>query len=229
MTRPQIVSRAKWLTARKALLAEEKAFTKARDALSARRRDLPWVKIETPYEFEGPKGRESLAQLFGGKSQLIVYHFMYGADWEQGCKSCSFWADNFNGIGSHLAARDAAIIAISSAPFATLEAFRKRMGWQFKWVSSAGTRFNRDFGVSPEPGQPLKYNYATTVRQMDELPGISIFTRTDAGEVYHTYSCYSRGLDMLNGAYHFLDLLPKGRDEQDLPYAMSWVRHHDRY
>jgi predicted dithiol-disulfide oxidoreductase (DUF899 family) len=229
MTEAHIVSRAEWLKARKTLLAEEKAFTRARDALSVKRREMPWVKIEKAYSFDGPGGRETLAELFGSKSQLIVYHFMYGADWEAGCKSCSFWADNFNGIGAHLAARDTALVAVSSAPFKTLEAFRKRMGWQFKWVSSAGTTFNQDFGVSPEAGKPFDYNYGTTIKEMQELPGISVFAKCEDGAVYHTYSCYSRGLDMLNGAYHYLDLLPKGRDEDSLPFTMAWVRHHDRY
>jgi predicted dithiol-disulfide oxidoreductase (DUF899 family) len=224
-----IATRGEWLEARKALLAKEKEFTKARDALSATRRALPWVKIETPYSFETPEGRETLSDLFAGKSQLIVYHFMYGPTWEQGCKSCSFWADNFNGIDAHLAHRDAALVAVSSAPLATLDAFKKRMGWNFKWVSSGGTTFNQDFGVSPAPGKALDYNYGTVVKEMDELPGISIFAKDAAGSVYHTYSCYSRGLDMLNGAYHIMDLLPKGRDEEGLPYPMAWLRHRDRY
>jgi predicted dithiol-disulfide oxidoreductase (DUF899 family) len=230
MTNAQIVSRDDWLKARKALLAEEKALTRARDALSAKRRAMPWVKIDQAYSFDGPEGRETLVQLFGGKSQLIVYHFMYGADWQAGCKSCSFWADNFNGIGAHLGARDAALAAVSTAPFKTLEAFRKRMGWQFKWVSSAGTTFNQDFGVSPAPGQPLDYNFGgSQITEMQELPGISVFAKGQDGTVYHSYSCYSRGLDMLNGAYHYLDLLPKGRDEQGLPSTMAWLKHHDRY
>jgi predicted dithiol-disulfide oxidoreductase (DUF899 family) len=229
MTAPVIATRGEWLEARKALLAKEKEFTKARDALSAQRRAMPWVKIETPYSFETPAGSETLSDLFAGKSQLIVYHFMYGPTWEQGCKSCSFWADNYNGTDVHLAHRDATLIAVSSAPLATLEAYKKRMGWTFKWVSSGGTTFNQDFGVSPKPGEPLDYNYGTVVKEMDELPGISIFAKDAAGNVYHTYSCYSRGLDMLNGAYHMMDLLPKGRDEEGLPYPMAWVRHRDKY
>jgi predicted dithiol-disulfide oxidoreductase (DUF899 family) len=229
MLEPRIVTHDDWIAARKALLAEEKAFTQARDALSAKRRDLPWRKVRTDYRFDGPDGPQSLADLFEGRSQLIVYHFMYGPDWEQGCKSCSFWADNFNGVFVHLNQRDVSLVAVSTAPLATLDAFRRRMGWSFKWVSSGSSTFNQDFGVSPAPGQPIDYNYGTAVKEMDELPGISVFAKGAEGCVYHTYSCYSRGLDMLNGAYHFLDLVPKGRDEQDLPYSMSWLKHHDRY
>jgi predicted dithiol-disulfide oxidoreductase (DUF899 family) len=215
--------------ARKALLAEEKNFTKARDALSAKRRDMPWVRIEKTYDFDGPNGRVTLADLFEGRSQLIVYHFMYGPDWDQGCKSCSFWADNFNDIIVHLNQRDVSMVAVSTAPVGTLANFQKRMGWNFVWVSSGGTSFNQDFGVSPEPGAPLSYNYGTAIKDMDELPGVSVFVKDAVGAIYHSYSCYSRGLDMLNGAYHLLDLVPKGRDEAALPYTMSWVKHHDRY
>ena len=229
MTSANVVSRETWLTARRELLAEEKAFTAARDALSAKRRRMPWVKVETDYAFDGPKGRASLAELFEGKSQLIVYHFMMGPDWKEGCKSCSFWADNFNGIVVHLKQRDVTLVAVSSAALEKIEAFRKRMGWIFPWVSSSGTSFNADIGVSPEPGRPFIYNYGREVTEMDELPGISVFARDAAGNVYHTYSCYSRGLDMLNGAYHYLDLVPKGRDEDGLRFTMEWVKHHDRY
>jgi predicted dithiol-disulfide oxidoreductase (DUF899 family) len=229
MIEPRIVSRNDWLVERKAFLAEEKTFTKARDALSAKRRDLPWVKIDTPYVFDGPQGKQSLSDLFVGRSQLIVYHFMMGPDWEQGCKSCSFWADNFNDIIVHLNHRDVSMIAISSAPITKIEAFRKRMGWNFNWVSSGGTTFNQDFGVSLQPGESVLYNYGTSKIDMDEFPGISVFARDEKGAVYHTYSCYSRGLDMLNGAYNYLDLVPKGRDEEGLPGTMSWLKHHDRY
>jgi predicted dithiol-disulfide oxidoreductase (DUF899 family) len=229
MLEPRIVSHDEWLAARKAFLAEEKTFTKARDALSAKRRELPWVKVDTRYTFDTPKGKESLSDLFAGRSQLIVYHFMLGPDWEQGCKSCSFWADNFNDIIVHLNHRDVSMIAVSSAPVAKIEAFRKRMGWNFNWVSSGDTTFNQDFGVSPKPGESVRYNYGTSKIDMDELPGISVFARDEKGTVYHTYSCYARGLDMLNGAYHYLDLVPKGRDEEGLPGTMSWLKHHDRY
>lgn len=229
MTRPRIVSRDDWLVERKSLLAEEKAFTKARDALSAKRRDLPWVKINKSYVFETPQGKETLSGLFADRSQLIVYHFMMGPDWDQGCKSCSFWADNFNDIIVHLNHRDVSMIAVSSAPLAKIEAFRMRMGWNFTWVSSSGTTFNQDFGVSPKPGEGLLYNFGADEVKMDELPGISIFAKDGKGAVYHTYSSYARGLDMLNGAYHYLDLVPKGRDEAGLPGTMSWLKHHDRY
>ena len=225
----RIVSQDAWLTERQALLAEEKAFTHARDALSRKRRQMPWVKIDKPYVFESTKGKLSLADLFGKHSQLIVYHFMYGRDWQEGCKSCSFWADNFDRIIAHLNQRDVSMVAVSTAPMATLEAFRKRMGWSFPWVSSGGTAFNQDFGVSPRPGEKVDYNFGTSKSDMDELPGISVFARDGSGAVYHTYSCYARGLDMLNGAYHYLDLVPKGRDEAGLPFTMSWVRHHDKY
>lgn len=229
MPEPHIVSRDEWLAARKALLAEEKAFTHARDDLSAKRRNMPWVKIDTAYIFDGLQGRQTLADLFAGRSQLIVYHFMLGPDWDQGCKSCSFWADNFNDIIVHLNHRDVSMIAVSSAPLAKIEAFRKRMGWNFNWVSSGGTAFNQDFGVSPKPGESVLYNFGTAKIDMDELPGISVFAKDEKGSVYHTYSCYARGLDMLNGAYHYLDLVPKGRDEAGLPGTMSWLKHHDRY
>lgn len=226
---PDVVSHDEWLSARRVLLAEEKAFTRARDALSVKRRQMPWVKIEAKYEFEGPKGRVGLAGLFDGRSQLIVYHFMMGTDWEAGCKSCSFWADNFNGIVAHLKQRDVNLVAVSSAPLTKIEAFRKRMGWTFPWVSSNGSSFNADFGVSPPADRPFIYNYHSEITDMDELPGISVFARDAEGNIHHTYSCYSRGLDMVNGAYHFLDLVPKGRDEEDLPFSMAWVKHHDRY
>lgn len=229
MLEPRIVSHAEWLAARKTLLAEEKAFTKARDELSARRRKMPWVRVETDYAFTGPKGKETLADLFEGRSQLIIYHFMYGPDWGQGCKSCSFWADNFNDIIVHLNQRDVSMVAISTAPLATLQAFARRMGWNFKWLSSGGSTFNQDFGVSPAPGKTLDYNYGTAIKEMTEMPGISVFARDTTGAIHHTYSTYGRGLDMLNGAYHLLDLVPKGRDEAGLPFTMSWLKHRDSY
>ena len=232
MSAHPVVSRPEWLAARKALLEREKAFTRERDALSAARRDLPWVRVEKDYVFEGPAGKETLADLFAGKSQLAVYHYMLGPDWKEGCKSCSFWADNFNGTDVHLAHRDLALVAVSRAPLAKIEAFRKRMGWTFKWVSSFGGDFNRDFNVSFTPeelqGQVL-YNYERQKFPSDEAPGMSVFHRDAGGAVFHTYSCYARGLDMINGAYHILDLAPKGRDEGALPFTMAWVRHRDRY
>lgn len=232
MTAHPVVSRSEWLAARKALLAREKEFTRARDALSAERRKLPWVRVDKAYAFDGPAGQQTLADLFGGRSQLAVYHFMLGPDWNEGCKSCSFWADNFNGIDVHLAHRDLALVAVSRAPLAKIEAFKKRMGWTFPWVSSFGSDFNRDFGVSFTPEElqgEVTYNYARQKFPVDEAPGMSLFVRDDGGAVFQTYSCYARGLDMINGAYHILDLAPKGRDEGNQPYTMAWLRHRDRY
>lgn len=224
----KIVSREDWLKSRIELLAEEKAFQKARDALAARRRALPRYRIETDYSFQSERGPLTLAQLFGQNSQLIVYHFMFGPDWQQGCKSCSFWSDTYDGIIPHLNARDVSLLCVSAAPLAKLMAFRQRMGWKFDWVSSSGTSFNCDFGVSAAHGRTLVYNYDKPKQDAAELPGISVFAR-DGGGVFHTYSCYARGLDPLNAAYQFLDLVPNGRDEAALPYPMSWVRHHDNY
>jgi predicted dithiol-disulfide oxidoreductase (DUF899 family) len=233
MTQHAIVSEKQWIEARKALLAREKAFTRERDSLSQARRELPWVKIEKDYAFDTAQGRKTLAELFEGRSQLLVYHFMFGPDWERPCKSCSFWADNFNGIGAHLRARDVSFVAISRAPLEKLNATAKRLGWRFKWVSSAGSDFNFDFGVSFTPeaiaGGEIDYNFDRHKAYGDEMPGISVFLKDEDGTIYRTYSCYSRGLDMLNGAYNFLDLVPKGRDEHGLPYTMQWVRLHDEY
>ena len=185
------------------------------------------------YAFETPRGRASLSDLFDGRRQLIVYHFMLGLDWEEGCKSCSFWVDNFNGIDVHVKHRDVTLLAVSQAPLAKIEAYRRRMGWSIAWASSFGSDFNFDYQVSFRPedvaaGKAV-YNYAPTKTTMSELPGISVFFRDEAGTVFHTYSCYARGLDMLNGAYHYLDLVPKGRDEAGLPSTMSWLRRHDQY
>ena len=228
-----IVSRDEWLKARVALLEREKAFTKERDALSRARQSLPWVEVTKEYVFDTPEGQRSLAELFGEHSQLVVYHFMYGPDWQAGCKSCSFWADNFDGIVEHLAARDVTFVAISRAPLATLEAFKKRMGWHFDWVSSLDSDFNYDFDVSftPEAREKdeIRYNYRPSSFPADEAPGISVFTRDTDGRIYHSYSTYGRGLDMLNGAYHHLDLLPLGRAEEGLPFSMAWVKLHDQY
>ena len=229
----QIVSQEEWLAARIAYLEKEKEFSKARDALSEARRALPWVKIEKPYTFEGPDGKETLADLFGGHSQLIVYHFMFGPDWEQGCPSCSLLADHFDGAAMHLAQRDVALVAVSRAPLARIEEFKSRMGWKFKWVPSHGSDFNADFHVSFTPDEMSKgevyYNYRMTEFPSDEAPGASVFFKDENGDVFHTYSAYARGLDILIGAYNFLDLVPKGRDEEALPFTMAWVRHHDRY
>ena len=227
----KIVSRDEWVAARKALLLKEKEFTHLRDELSAERRELPWVKVDKAYVFDGPEGKVTLADLFDGRSQLLVYHFMFGPDWEEGCPSCSFWADNYNGIVVHLNHRDVSLVAISRAPLAKLEQYEQRMGWGFKWVSSLGNDFNRDYHVSfaPEEKATAYYNYKVGGFSGQEAPGISIFAKDPGGAVYHTYSCYARGLDMLNGAYHMLDLVPKGRDEAGLPFTMAWVRRHDRY
>jgi predicted dithiol-disulfide oxidoreductase (DUF899 family) len=226
-----VVPKDKWLEARKALLAKEKAFTRQRDALSAERRALPWVKVEEGYVFDTPDGKQSLSELFAGKSQLLVYHFMFGPDWDEGCPSCSFWADNYNGIVTHLKHRDVTLVVVSRAPLEKLEAYRKRMGWSFKWVSSHGNTFNRDYCVSfaPEEKDTAFYNFEPRGFSSSEAPGISVFFKAADSGIFHTYSCYARGLDMLNGAYHHLDLLPKGRDEEGLPYPMAWVRRHDKY
>lgn len=226
-----VVSQNEWLAARKALLVKEKEFTKARDALSKQRRDLPWVKVDKNYAFDGPDGKETLAQLFGGRSQLIVYHFMLGPGWVQGCPSCSFLADHFDGANVHLAQRDVTLVVVSRAPLAEIEAYQKRMGWKFKWVSSYGSDFNRDFGVSfskEEMADEVDYNYAKGKFPSEEAPGLSAFIK-DGGAVFHTYSAYARGLDILVGAYNFLDLAPKGRDEDALPWSMAWVKRHDEY
>jgi len=228
-----VVSQNEWLAARKALLAKEKEFTRARDQLSEARRALPWVKVEKNYAFEGPNGRETLSDLFGGKSQLIIYHFMLGPGWVQGCPSCSFLADHFDGAAIHLAQRDVSLVVVSRAPFAEIEAYKKRMGWKFKWVSSYGNDFNHDFHVSFTPEEKargkVEYNYAMTEFPSEEAPGLSAFIKTDTGQVLHTYSSYARGLDILVGAYNFLDFAPKGRDEGALPWSMAWVRRHDEY
>lgn len=203
-----VASRTGWLAARAEHLAKEKEFTRLRDQLSQQRRDLPWERVDKEYDFEGPNGKETLSELFAGKSQLIVYHFMFDPAWEAGCKSCSFWADNFNGIDIHLKHRDVSFLAISRAPLSKLEAYKKRMGWSFKWVSSFGTDFNYDYNVSFTPEEVANENAFDT-----EVVGISVFYKDPDGTVFHTYSCYSRGVDMLNGAYHYIDLTPKGRDE----------------
>lgn len=229
----KIVSQDEWLKARKALLAKEKEFSRARDALSAARRDLPWTPVEKSYVFDGSDGKEKLADLFGGKSQLMVYHFMLGPGWVQGCPSCSFLADHFDGAVIHLAHRDVSLVVISRAPLAEIEAYKKRMGWKFKWVSSFGNDFNRDFHVSFTPEEKargkVEYNYDLTEFPSEEAPGLSAFIKTETGEVLHTYSSYARGLDILVGAYNFLDMAPKGRDEGALPWTMAWVRRHDEY
>ncbi len=233
MQNHKVVSREQWLAARKEHLIREKEFTHLRDQLSAQRRELPWVKVDKEYVFEGPGGKQSLSELFEGRSQLIVYHFMFHPSWDEGCKSCSFWADNFNSIIIHLNHRDVSMVAISHAPFAKLDAYRKRMGWSFKWMSALGNDFNRDYHVSFTPEEMTKgemfYNFTMGKFPSEEGPGISVFYKDKGGNIFHTYSCYARGLDMLNGAYHYLDLVPKGRDEAGLSYSMEWLRRRDQY
>ena len=232
MKKHKSVPHAQWIAARKKLLAEEKKFTRLRDKLSRRRRDLPWERVEKNYIFDGPNGKETLADLFADRSQLVVYHFMFAPDWDGGCKSCSFWADNFNGIVTHLNQRDVTFVAISRAPLAKLQPFQQRLGWSFKWLSAGEGDFNYDYMVSFRPEDVAKggalYNYAPTKTKMSDLPGISVFFRDGKGAIFHTYSCYARGLDMMNTAYHYLDLAPKGRDESG-PHNMAWVRYRDSY
>ncbi len=233
MQNHKIVSKEEWLVARKELLAREKESTRLRDQLSAERRKLPWVKVESEYLFDTPKGQESLSDLFEGRSQLIIYHFMYGPDWAEGCPSCSFWADNFNGINIHLNHRDINLVVVSRARLETLEAYKRRMNWSFRWVSSFGSDFNRDYNVSFTPEEAEKgevfYNFRVGKVPGEEVQGISVFYKNEQGDVFHTYSCYARGLDMVNGAYHYMDLAPKGRDEGSLPYTMAWLSRHDQY
>ncbi len=228
----QVVSPEEWRKARIAHLAAEKEFTRRRDELSRQRRELPWERVEKNYTFEGPKGPEALADLFAGRSQLMVYHFMLGPNWEEGCKCCSFLADHFDAPQIHLAHRDVAFAAVSRAPMPRIRAFRERMGWRFHWVSAYGSDFQRDFGVHftrEELAGEVDYNYGKTRFGSEEAPGLSAFYKDEAGEIFHTYSTYARGLENLVGAYHFLDLAPKGRDEDGLAFTMAWVRHHDRY
>ncbi len=240
MAQHKVASHEEWLAARKQLLAEEKEFTRLRDRLSQRRRDLPWEAVDKEYVFEGPNGRQTLAELFDGRSQLIVYHAMFdpaaaspSTSWtrDAACHGCSFWADNFNGIIVHLNHRDVTMVAVSRAPYAKIAAYAKRMGWTFTWVSSGNTDFNFDYKVSFTAQEVAErkadYNYTIQDPGGSESPGLSVFTKDAAGKIFHTYSTYARGLDMVNVAYHYLDLVPKGRDEGDRgPY---WVRRHDEY
>ncbi len=229
----KVVSREEWLAARTAFLAKEKEFTKQRDELSRQRRALPWVRVDKPYAFDGPGGRQTLADLFGKQRQLVVYHFMFSPDWDAGCKHCSFWADNFNGIDIHLRHRDVSFVAISRAPLAKIEAFKTRMGWNFNWLSSFQSDFNYDYQASFRPQDiasgAVFYNYRKENMDMTDREGISVFYRDQRGAIFHTYSCYARGIDMVNGTYQFLDLVPKGRDEDALEFTQAWVRYHDRY
>ena len=233
MASPNIVPHEDWLAARLALLAAEKEFTHQRDALTRRRMAMPWERVEKPYRFETPDGARTLAALFDGRSQLIVYHFMLGADWEEGCKSCSFWADTFANIPIHLAHRDVTFTAVSRAPLAKIEAYKRRMGWSFPWASCHGSDFNVDYQASLTPEQiaagQATYNYKLQPLKVSEQPGVSVFAKDDRGDVFHTYSSFARGLETFLGVYTLLDIVPKGRDEGALSYGMEWVRHHDRY
>jgi len=228
-----IVSRQEWIAARKELLAREKELTHLRDEISAARRRLPWERVDKPYVFQTEAGPRTLPALFEDKSQLLIYHFMFAPDWERGCKSCSFWADGFSGVVAHLAQRDIRFVAVSRAPLPKLQAFAARLGWIFPWVSSCETDFNFDYQVSfrreeQEAGK-TSYNYTPTEGIFEERPGISVFHRADDGAVFHTYSSYGRGIEMVNAAYQWLDLVPKGRDEAGLPAPMAWVKLHDEY
>jgi predicted dithiol-disulfide oxidoreductase (DUF899 family) len=228
-----VVSHNEWVEARKAFLAKEKEFTHLRDELSRQRRELPWAKVDKPYKFEGPNGASSLGDLFGKRSQLAVYHFMLGPGWSEGCPSCSYLADHFDGMTIHLANRDVNLVVISHAPYAEIAAFKQRMGWRFNWYSAFDTDFNFDFNVSAtieEKNQDeVYYNYEMAPFPADERPGFSAFIKGEDGAIYHAYSAYARGLDILVGTYNWLDYMPKGRDEEGLRHTMAWVRHHDKY
>jgi len=228
----KVVSEKEWLIARKALLVKEKKFTRSRDQLNQQRRNLPWVKVEKEYVFDGPNRNETLAELFGDKNQLLVYHFMFGPGWKEGCPHCSFWADHYDATVVHLKQRDTNLVVISRAPLKKLNAFKKRMGWKFKWVSSFNNDFNFDYHVSFTPKEmksgSVFYNYAKSKMGIDEREGVSAFYKDKHGDVFHTYSSHARGIDMLNTTYHFLDLTAKGRDE-DPEDPQSWVRFHDKY
>ena len=229
----KIVSKEEWIEARKALLKKEKEFTILRDQLTNQRRDLPWVAVNKEYVFEGENGKQTLSELFDGRSQLIVYHFMFDPGWEAGCLHCSFWADNFNGIIVHLNHRDTTMIAVSRAPYSKLAVYRKRMGWDFKWLSSYDTDFNFDYHVSFTQEELTKkkafYNFVAQDTNSPEREGVSVFFKDPNGRIFHTYSAYARGIDMLNVAYHYLDLVPKGRNEAGHEFRQFWVRRHDEY
>jgi predicted dithiol-disulfide oxidoreductase (DUF899 family) len=230
---PKIVSREEWLVARKKLLASEKQLTHERDAVAAERRELPWVKVVKTYVFDGPNGKVMLADLFNGKSQLIIYHLMFGPDWQEACPSCSFNMDHTDGALVHLAQRDVSFAAISRAAYPKIEAFKKRMGWQFNWVSSGGNDFNRDYHVVFTKEElatgKVAYNFGLEAFPGTDAPGISVFFKNQNGEIFHTYSAYARGTETTVNTYNYLDYVPKGRDEDGLAFTMSWVRHHDRY
>jgi predicted dithiol-disulfide oxidoreductase (DUF899 family) len=229
----KVVSHSEWVEARKAFLAKEKEFTHLRDELSRQRRQLPWEKVEKAYEFEGARGVVSLGDIFGKRSQLAIYHFMLGPGWKEGCPSCSYLADHFDGMTMHLANRDVTFAVVSHAPYSEIAAFKQRMGWRFNWYSSFNSDFNYDFNVSATPEEKTQkevfYNYEFAPFPADERPGFSAFIKDAGGNIFHTYSAYARGLDILVGTYNFLDYMPKGRDEEGLRHTMAWVRHHDKY
>lgn len=233
---PQIVTRTEWLEARRALLVREKELTRQHEAVAAARRQLPWVEIDAAYAFTDEAATLSLGDLFAGRRQLIVYHFMFGPGWEEGCKSCSFLMDHIDGMQPHLKARDITFAAVSRASAAQISAFKARMGWTFPWYSDVTGEFCSDFHVSftrddMEAGRVF-YNYQTFpsgLIPVEDLPGVSVFSRSELGDVFHTYSAYSRGLEGLIGAYHWMDLTPRGRDEKGFAHPMAWLRHHDRY
>lgn len=233
MTDHPIVSHDEWTAAARRLLAREKEFLRLRDQLSGERRALPWERVEKPYVFESPAGRQSLADLFAGHSQLLVNHFMFAPEWEAGCRGCSFWADSYNGSIPHLEQRDVSFVAVSRAPLGKLQAFARRMGWHFKWVSSAGSDFNYDFNVSFTPEQlehgTAVYNYTRYRESSSDKQGFSVFFKDADGSIFHTYSTFARGVDPINVTFQLLDLLPKGRDEAGLPHPMSWVKLRDQY
>jgi predicted dithiol-disulfide oxidoreductase (DUF899 family) len=225
-----VVTDREWIAASRELLAQEKAFTRERDKLSAKRREMPWVQIEKEYVFDTPEGKKTLGELFEGKSQLIVYHYMYAPGWDEGCTGCSFVSDHVDGALVHLNSKDVKYVAVSRAPLAEFLPFKERMGWNFDWVSSEGTTFNYDFGVSFKPQDltagNVMYNFTEQPLKSEEQPGLTVLVKTPDGRIFRTYSTYERGLDLLLTAYNLLDLTPKGRDEEG---AMSWVRFHDQY
>ncbi len=230
----RIVSREQWTAAREQLLIEEKQLTRLRDQVNARRLELPWVRIDKTYVFDGPNGKETLADLFEGRSQLVVRHFMFGPEWEEGCVGCSFWSDHLDGALPHLEHHDVTVVVVSRAPYAKIEAFRRRMGWRFKWVSSFGSDFNYDFHVSFTPEQiaagQAYYNYRLTDQVAEEMPGASVFYKAEDGTIAHTYSSFARGGEPGLGTYSILDMTPKGRNETGPNHNLTdWVRLHDRY
>jgi predicted dithiol-disulfide oxidoreductase (DUF899 family) len=229
----KIVSRDEWIAARRALLDKEKALLKAKDAVRRETRELPWVKLDKAYQFDGPNGRETLSDLFAGRSQLIVKHFMLAPGWKEGCLGCSFGADQVDGSVVHLVNHDVMFVAISRAPYPEIAAYHKRMGWKFRWVSSHGSDFNYDYNVSFTEADKARgkvfYNFEETDYAIDELPGYSVFYKDEAGDIFHTYSTFARGTELVGGVYGFLDVTPKGRNEPPGGNLTSWVHRHDEY